>query len=633
MFSDEDVGEIFQTFSPPNDQFVAVPSLIAASNGQGFLTFKHLEAEFKARVTQESQRISLSSLARHLNVGPDVVRQLVETHSEISLLSLNTNNIITLDERNALLEDLTNLLTGGIISTVDLAKQNDLNVRSIDALLADLDMQLVYHDDHVCSKSYEDSLSESVMRLLRRSLEEMHTIQLVPRDLPGTPPLWYTQHILKKILESQNPAETFHVHEEPNGIHCTPKQLTEHKRDAVVNELQSGALAYISLQNFWKDFPELFANVEDVHELFRNLPEIEIMDAFAVSAIRISNLEKDCMHLLQQNGYSNLIPITHEFPESLHNRIVQKVEINIFDGFETTSEPKPYRVGEFILTREYRDKEQAALLELAKNDASTQWQQLRDDPSKEIKFSSANIAGFIPEENAVQGILIKERPVEKALDEQFWSMVSEQESQNEADFSAFWLERVVSRCHVYSEGLGTVEDQKLRDQLGELFASYLQKELLPDSVSKARSQGLVLSRKTRKNISRLETILKAGKMETTSILAALDKFGKKQSIEIPDSSKLEDAKTTMMSDMVRRMQKQRQSDGPVLFLTLILILFARQYAGVVYATGKFAPKLLKQLKSSIEPEQYDQLEKWKEAAKAGTLSAEERQDMKKMAEL
>lgn len=115
----------------------------------------------------------MSSLARHLNVGPDIVRQLVETHSEISLLGLNTNNIITLDERNVLLEGLTSLLTGGIISTVDFAKQNDFNVRNIDALLADLDMQLVYINDHVCSKSYEDSLLESVMSLLKRSLEEM----------------------------------------------------------------------------------------------------------------------------------------------------------------------------------------------------------------------------------------------------------------------------------------------------------------------------------------------------------------------------------------------------------------------------------------------------------------------------
>ena len=272
------------------------------------------------------------------------------------------------------------------------------------------------------------------------------------------------------------------------------------------------------------------------------------------------------------------------------------------------------------------------LLKYAKLDASAQWQQLKNDPGKEIKLSLSNIAAIITNGHSIQSALIKDRQVEKALDEQFWGSVSEQEVQNETEFALFWLERVFSRCHVYNEGLSGVKDQKLRDQLAELLTSHMHRELLPDSVSKAQSQGLVLSRKTRKNISRLEAVTKVGKMDTTSILAALDNFNRKQSIQAPETSDLEEVKKTMMSDMVRRMQKQKQSDGPVLFLTLILILFARHYPGVVYATGKFAPKLLKVLKPSLESEQYEQLEKWKEAAKSGTLSAEERQEMKKMAE-
>jgi hypothetical protein len=88
----------------------------------------------------------------------------------------------------------------------------------------------------------------------------------------------------------------------------------------------------------------------------------------------------------------------------------------------------------------------------------------------------------------------------------------------------------------------------------------------------------------------------------------------------------------MLGDMARRMQKQKKSDGPLLFLTLVVFLFAKHNAGVVYATGKFAPKLLKQLKTVLDAEQYAQLEVWKEAAKAGTLSAEDRDAMKQMIE-
>lgn len=84
--------------------------------------------------------------------------------------------------------------------------------------------------------------------------------------------------------------------------------------------------------------------------------------------------------------------------------------------------------------------------------------------------------------------------------------------------------------------------------------------------------------------------------------------------------------------MQRRMTKQQKSfDGPVLFLTLVVILHAKHYPGVVYATGKYAPKLLKMLKSKLAEDEYEMLEKWKEGAKKGALGKEEREDMRSMA--
>lgn len=290
------------------------------------------------------------------------------------------------------------------------------------------------------------------------------------------------------------------------------------------------------------------------------------------------------------------------------------------------------RLGNFITTQEQLDKAQAALLDLAKNDAAAPFLQLRDSPGKEVKFSLSNITARIPDGDPFQLALAEEKATERLLDEQFWVTVSEHETQNESDFSVFWLERVVSRFHIYTKGLIAVAEPKLREQLDELFVSYVRKELFPDGISKSRSQSLVLSRKTRKNMSRLESALIAGKFDLQVAHTSLNRFNRKQGIEDLDRPKLDEAKKTMMGDMTRRMQKQKQSDGPVLFLTLILIQTAKNFEGVVYATGKFAPKLLKQLKPVIEPEQYDQLEKWKEAAKAGTLSAEDRQGMKEMAD-
>lgn len=250
----------------------------------------------------------------------------------------------------------------------------------------------------------------------------------------------------------------------------------------------------------------------------------------------------------------------------------------------------------------------------------------------DIKYSLSNTFYQILEDNPLLQNLVKEKTLERAIDDAFSTRISELEKQNEADFANFWADRVVTRVVTYSEALAAVEDQKLQDQLSELLAQYLQKDLVPDALSKATSQRLVSSRKTRKNVQRLESALSAGSMDVPALTTSLDKFNKKQSIDAPASSALESSKATMLGDMARRMQKQKKSDGPLLFLTLIVFLFAKHNAGVVYATGKFAPKLLKQLKAVLDAETYAQLEAWKEAARAGTLSADDRDGMKKIVE-
>lgn len=285
-----------------------------------------------------------------------------------------------------------------------------------------------------------------------------------------------------------------------------------------------------------------------------------------------------------------------------------------------------------MLSEHGYSRDRGTLLDLAKADAVVQWQQLKEDPKTDIKYSLSRIIEQVPKDRPVLQDLIKDRTVERALEDSFAAQLLQLEKQNEVEFAGFWTDRVTTRAAIYTEGLTAIEDEKLQGQLSELLAQYVQKDFVPDAIAKATLQGLLLSRKTRKNIQKLESALGTDNMDVSSLTASLDKFNKKQSIEAPSGATLEASKETMLSDMVRRMQKQKKSDGPLLFLTLVVFLFSKYNAGVVYATGKFAPKLLKQLKRVLKPEQHAQLEAWKEAAKAGTLTAQDRGDMQKMVE-
>ena len=412
-----------------------------------------------------------------------------------------------------------------------------------------------------------------------------------------------------------------------------------------VEALRSNNLAYLDLQTILGQNRGLYDIMEDVLASFRNAPEVEIIDTFALSEEWFSELMDSKLQALQNDesgaidvmeGFDkkvqNTMPGHRRYPESLFGHIHRKAEQYVDNALAQRSDWKYHHFGSVVLTDARFENEREALIASAGQHAASQWQQLKDGTGLDLKFSFPDPPNDSATQRTIYEALSKEKSVQKAAEEKFWASIAELEAQNESDFALFWIERVDSRVHSYNDGLTSIEDQKLRDQLSELFATYIQKDLVPDAISKARSQGLIASRKTRKNVQKLEATLAASKSDVSTILSTVDKFTKKQAVEPISQSSLEIIKQTMLQDMLRRMAKQQKSsDGPVLFLTLVVVLFAKHHPGIVYATGKYAPKLLKQLKGNLEPEEYEQLDKWKEAAKAGTLGKEDREEMRRMA--
>lgn len=468
-------------------------------------------------------------------------------------------------------------------------------------------------------------------------MTHFRAVTISPDDLSGNPPLWFISRTLDEALQSEDLASQVTVEEGSNHVTCTPKQLVASRRHATVEGLKRGELPYLDLRKFSAEYVELVPTYDDAVSYFQKIDEVNIVDAFAVSKPWTTQIEQDCMHVVEQQGTLDVAQVIgSRLPPEILDRVVAQTKDSVVSAFvQRPLEERITRVAHLLLTETQRNRALDELAGYAKADAETQWQALQNDPTRteDIKFSRDRVRDLVPATNLVQRLLVDEKAVERTLDEHFWQAISALEAPNEAAFAVFWTDRVVARLQTYQAGLAHVADEKLRAQLAELLAAYAHKDLVPDAMAKARAQGLVLSRKTRKNMGRLSSILDAAKtMDVPALTSALDKFAKKQGIAAPTEASLAAAKQSMLDDMLRRLQKQKAMDGPVLFLMLVIVLFARRYDGVVYATGKFAPRLLKQLKSDMSDEQYQTVEKWKEAAKTSSLTAEDRADMAKMAE-
>lgn len=438
----------------------------------------------------------------------------------------------------------------------------------------------------------------------------------------------------------------------PDGICVLSKQFRAQSIKNWTRYLVTGEEGYVDLHEVLKHTKCLYDTISDIVHEYQKLPDLEVVDAFAISEVYFEKLVKQKLKALHWDeagaidvakglGEKFQVPEYHQmgvnpfrkFPERLYSHLERKVEQHIDTAIVQKPDSNYHRLGTIILTNERYALEREKVLETAKEAATSQWQYLKDEPGHDLKFTASTNTDAADLDSKLQSTLCTEKVVQKDAESNFWAAIADLEDNNETAFQAFWTERVDSRARAYNAGLSCISDAKLREQLASLFAAYMQKELVPESITKARAQHLVLSRKTKKNVARLETALAAAKCEAEAVLSTLDRFNKKQGIEgVEATDQLEDAKKGMVQDMVRRMQKlQKGSDGPVLFLTLVVLLFDKYHAGLVYATGKYAPKLLKLLKEKMEGEQYARVEKWKEAAKSGSLTAEDREEMRVMA--
>ena len=188
MFTESDIKSIFALF-PPQTSEDFIPQLSLASSGNGFVTLQFVQANFRSRVMRgalsvltgdvllilcsETERIPLSGLASDLDISTVLVHQLVRSHSGLCLLSADQQSIVPTNERDAIWEKLSELLSSGLHSKADFVTKYDICPKSLDDLLTGQSQGIVTVDGFVCTKSYENEISSNIKSRVKQAIDEM----------------------------------------------------------------------------------------------------------------------------------------------------------------------------------------------------------------------------------------------------------------------------------------------------------------------------------------------------------------------------------------------------------------------------------------------------------------------------
>jgi hypothetical protein len=251
--------------------------------------------------------------------------------------------------------------------------------------------------------------------------------------------------------------------------------MEAHMIESFSRSLVSGDVAYIDLKATIE--PTVFhENMGRIVKDFNDIEGIDVVDYFAISETWLSNFvdqKVQALHHLDpedgmidvaeglsaklRDSYDLKLKRTFKahrsFPEELFEHIERKAEQYLTTAISNT-EYRQY--GTVILTSERYVKQQHNLVQRGTSAAHKQWAQLKENPGHELKFNIANVTA----DYAFFISLAKEKPIQKACEEHFWTVIASLEATSDAAFSTFWLERVESRVQIYSAGLTSISDLK-----------------------------------------------------------------------------------------------------------------------------------------------------------------------------
>ena len=203
-------------------------------------------------------------------------------------------------------------------------------------------------------------------------------------------------------------------------------------------------------------------------------------------------------------------------------------------------------------------------------------------------------------------------------------------------FARYWQIKVLARFELYERGLANLEEERLQKDLSNLTVEYLIDLVISEAFKKAETHDWIQGKAMIRHVDNLDHKLNDIKNNISSVenplqdfKAALSAFNGGSNIDWPIEEDIQSLKHSQMEELAESMG--RDEDSARLFLKLVLVLLSKHQPGTIYATGRFAPKLMKQFASSLDASDYEWLKKTRDAVRTGTLTAEDKAKMRNLA--
>ncbi|KAF3941426.1 hypothetical protein ABW19_dt0207738 [Dactylella cylindrospora] len=618
MFTKSELQSIIQT----TQSLQLGPSslqIIPTKSGGGVCSRKYLEDGLKKFIEDSEGRISFNELSKSLDVEDRYIAQILSGIPEDEW-GINGRQIVPKKPFAVLENDLRGELLYGVVTVIRYCREKDIQIEFLKKLLEYLKVEWsteVFWLDgerYIYSEMYFDNTVDTV----RCELEEA-TKPIEFKDLRSIKSSSYPAEFVQRVLV------TVSTEEELDGIWTAgtfvPGPYKLKQQDEAVEQLKSqGFIAQKVLKRAYVDKPDSF--------LAEKLPNFTTLSSYYVTTEWLDGIEKDAIRSIEDAGFVNLSDFAYKLPEGaqvhvrewFRKRQTRKL-IDHAGCFLTPELVERMQKDSFAYVNEEAEKAWTTAVNTNKAiyPVTIYWRELRDwliTRYPDVPLSAIDSFG-------------------KAIMPKASARYSEREQElrdtTTAAAKEHFLDKIYLRFVVNVTAVNRVQDSGLRDKLAQDLVAYYQR-IITEGLTKLLDR--VGDWKSQRKNERVEDAITSinGVFRPEEPIRAVDALEAVQTelnalikstfTEEPSDEMIETKQLEMQREL--KSQLEKATDASLMMLVVLILLFSEVEDGILRATGKYAPKLLKLLKPKMPESDYEFLSSVKAAVIAkSTLSGDD----------
>ncbi|KAE9989107.1 hypothetical protein EG328_000038 [Venturia inaequalis] len=666
IFDVADVQELAQTFPQKISSGVEADpdpnELMTLVSGEGFIIRSAVIQSLENELGKEDGLLNVANLAASLDVAlEDLLR--IFSEDKTAFFSKDGSSVFTRPKLKTIVEQLQSQADEIFVPATVFADESNMDRKDLirlaemsDKLAKEAPLQLLQSSPSSESISYPYIHTLSLLLKIKKSLtEKMSIAQAEAKPISWTfaEMTGLSKNAFCRLAESLFPPieETdpikgdFESVEE--GVRFVPHSYILRKVKHHAKEVARGDKPYCDLENLSTLYPKLLPDVQAAQEFVETAAcerdgapaKFHVISHYAIGNSFLNSIARIILEKLGDDRFTNTKPYLKTFPRELHDEIRALLHNRtiLYHRENGANKGDILSLGEWLILVALITDLVSAATRLGRTTAEEQWQTQSENPSHSPTLSPPNFLEKFHEESETPlellrhlWVIKRNESISVAAVTAFEKRIAELQEENQDLFTSLWTSRVVLKSSIHNAGLEALPAGLLKDQLSELLSSYIFQDLIPNTIKRARTKGLIRTPNLSKQISKLEAeIAPTKETRKSSPQETLSKFAKKISLAPPSRAQIATAKKQHLGDMVLTMSKDK--DGPRLFLSLVIILCASKKDGIIHATGKFAPKLLKAVKEELDEDLYKRVEEIKELVKLGEVDKAVRVEMRELA--